>query len=475
MFILSFFFLIALSLPVSAKTSLAQLKNKQSFYKENGVIRTVFEHEATGAKIDFVTNSGVCETTPGVNQYSGYLSVGTNENMWFWFFEARNSPTTAPLAAWFNGGPGCSSMVGLFQENGPCRFENGSSEPTLNPYSWNEYANMLYIDQPIGVGFSYGDNNVNSTTTSAILVWKLVQAFFAQFPQYENRAFGVFTESYGGHYGPEFVSHFESQNEAIKAGNIVGQKIDVKVLAINNGWYDSIIQQKALIDYSYNNSYKPLISSSQYTEYLDNYNNYCLPALQNCTSKTGQDESCVFASKTCNNYVEEPLIMLNNFGVYDVRAPRDDPNPILTYLTYLNSSKITNAIGAKTTYKECAEDSYIKFSETGDISRSFIPTLSTIVQSGVRTLIWAGDADWICNWYGGLAVAESINYSESYTFKDQMLEEYTVNGQARGEYKTAGNLAWLRAYGAGHEVPYYTPELALQVFKQMFGPGLSKS
>ena len=121
-----------------------------------------FEHAATGAKVQYVNNSGICETTPGVNQYSGYLSVGNNMNMFFWFFEARNNPKTAPLATWFNGGPGCSSMIGLFQENGPCHFENGASEPSLNPNSFNNYANMLYIDQPIGVGFSYGDDQVSS-------------------------------------------------------------------------------------------------------------------------------------------------------------------------------------------------------------------------------------------------------------------------------------------------------------------------
>jgi len=122
--------------------------------------------------------------------------------MWFWFFEARNSPETAPLATWFNGGPGCSSMIGLFQENGPCHFVNGASEPSLNPYSFNSYANMLYVDQPIGTGFSYGNDPTSSTVTAAPYVWKLLQAFYAQFPQYENRDFGIFTESYGGHYGP---------------------------------------------------------------------------------------------------------------------------------------------------------------------------------------------------------------------------------------------------------------------------------
>jgi carboxypeptidase C (cathepsin A) len=79
---------------------------------------------------------------------------------------------------------------------------NGASTPSLNPYSFNEYANMLYIDQPIGTGFSYGTDPVTSTVTAAPYVWNLLQAFFAQFPQYENRDFGIFTESYGGHYGP---------------------------------------------------------------------------------------------------------------------------------------------------------------------------------------------------------------------------------------------------------------------------------
>lgn len=85
-------------------------------------------------------------------------------------------------------------MIGLFQENGPCHFVNGSSTPSLNEYSFNNYANMLYVDQPIGVGFSYGTDDVTSTATAAPYVWKLLQAFYAQFPQYESRDFAIFTE-----------------------------------------------------------------------------------------------------------------------------------------------------------------------------------------------------------------------------------------------------------------------------------------
>lgn len=197
----------ALALGVSFAVP-AQL-DKRYTQKENGIKYNVFEHAATGAKIRFVKNSGICETSPGVNQYSGYLSIGTNQNMCqcpilsqarplmrstgFWFFEARNNPATAPLATWFNGGPGCSSMIGLFQENGPCHFVDGASTPSNNTYSWNNFANMLYIDQPIGTGFSYGIDDVSSTVDAATEVWRLLQAFYAQFPQYQNRDFGIFT------------------------------------------------------------------------------------------------------------------------------------------------------------------------------------------------------------------------------------------------------------------------------------------
>ena len=111
-----------LALTGSALAAPTASHDKRSIVEREGVVYNVFEHAETGARIEFVNNSGICETTKGVNQYSGYLSVGTNMNMWFWyiacpppkrykmltitrFFEARQNPSTAPLAAWFNGRP----------------------------------------------------------------------------------------------------------------------------------------------------------------------------------------------------------------------------------------------------------------------------------------------------------------------------------------------------------------------------------
>lgn len=150
--------------------------------------------------------------------------------VWYWFFAARSQPTTAPLVLWLNGGPGCSSMIGLFQEHGPCHFVDGSSTPSLNQYSWNNVANMLYVDQPIGTGFSYGDDEATSTVSAAAYVWTFLQNFYAAFPDYESRDFGLWTESYGGHYGPEFAAYFEAQNAKIAAGTLTGEKVNLVAL-----------------------------------------------------------------------------------------------------------------------------------------------------------------------------------------------------------------------------------------------------
>ncbi|KAI9447568.1 Alpha/Beta hydrolase protein [Lactarius indigo] len=464
MFALSTIFTLA-----SATFAVASLDNvdRRSYQVKNGVNYTVFDHAATGATLSFVTNSGVCETTPGVNQYSGYLSVGENMSMWFWFFEARNNPETAPLAMWLNGGPGCSSMIGLFQENGPCTFNNVSgSTPVLNPHSWNNFANMLYVDQPIGTGFSFGTEVADSTVTAAPFVWKLLQAFYANFPSYENRNFGLFTESYGGHYGPEFASYFETQNAGIDEGTVCGVKIPLVALGINNGWFDPIIQFKAYIDYAVNNPYRPLINSSQATSCLDKYNRMCLPELNACYS-SGSDTDCMNANNACTDQIETAVQEgALDFDPYDLRAPSNDSFPPKTFVSYLQDPAVQSKIGAQQTFQVCPDPPYDKFVNTGDLARSFLSTLSTVVQSGIQVLIWAGDADWVCNTAGVEAVVSRLEFAQSAEFNSKSLVPYTVNGVQGGVFKTAGNLSFLNVFKSGHEIPAYHPDLSLQAFIQ---------
>jgi carboxypeptidase C (cathepsin A) len=121
-------------------------------------------------------NPGICETTPGVDSYSGYVDLtpdvrtklhahispnNMQVHVFYWFFESRNNPDKDPFTLWLNGGPGSDSLIGLFEENGPCRI-NDNLTTYYNPYSWNNVSNMLYISQPVGTGFSYQKQGVGS-------------------------------------------------------------------------------------------------------------------------------------------------------------------------------------------------------------------------------------------------------------------------------------------------------------------------
>lgn len=104
----------------------------------------------------------LCETTPGVKSYTGYVNIPANASgqpydihTFFWFFESRKDPANAPLSLWLQGGPGAPSVAAALGENGPCRVSSNSKDTELNPWSWNNEVNMLYIDQPVQTGFSY--------------------------------------------------------------------------------------------------------------------------------------------------------------------------------------------------------------------------------------------------------------------------------------------------------------------------------
>jgi len=91
-----------------------------------------------------------------VVQHYGYINVNSkyNANVFYWFFESQGTPSSDPVVLWLTGGPGCSSELALFFENGPYTVDgNGNLSP--NPYSCNSFTNLLYVDQPVGTGFSY--------------------------------------------------------------------------------------------------------------------------------------------------------------------------------------------------------------------------------------------------------------------------------------------------------------------------------
>merc|ERR1719345_52748 len=128
-----------------------------------------------------------------VQQYSGYFNLSTGDKHYFyWFFESRSAPATDPVVLWMTGGPGCSSEVALFGENGPCQVNAAGTNTTNNPYSWNTKANLLYIDQPAGTGFSYGTGMDHDEAGVAKDMYAFLQGFFKEYSHYAANDFFAF-------------------------------------------------------------------------------------------------------------------------------------------------------------------------------------------------------------------------------------------------------------------------------------------
>lgn len=116
-----------------------------------------------------------------VEQFRGYYKLRTgpgSKHYFYWHFAARNAPESAPTVLWLTGGPGCSSEVALFGENGPCKVNADGTGTIRNAYSWNERANLIYVDQPTGTGFSYGTGFDHDEKGVANDMFDFLQQFF---------------------------------------------------------------------------------------------------------------------------------------------------------------------------------------------------------------------------------------------------------------------------------------------------------
>ncbi|RDW84592.1 alpha hydrolase-17 [Coleophoma cylindrospora] len=452
--------------------------------------------------------TGICELNPDVKSYSGYVDVAENQHIFFWFFEARNgAPSESPLTVWINGGPGSSSMIGLFQENGPCSIdENG--EVVNNPYSWSNVSNMLYIDQPTQVGFSYsvpvpgyisdsgGDNIIvlpdatcpdyaegygtcatysypnetltaNSTVNAAENFWLTLQGFMGAFPQYSRQGFHFSSESYGGHYGPIFNDFIEKQN----ALNLTGaHHISLETVLIGNGWYDPLIQYQAYYNFTVfpgnTYDYSPFNASIQSQFYNNLYGpGNCVDQIKDCAAR-GINEICEQADNFCAYEVESMYDTYLGRDEYDMRELVPDPFPYSYYISYLNTPEVQAAIGAYQNYSESSNSVYLAFTATGDDNREVgtVAAIKRLLDQGVTVMLYAGDADYNCNWLGGQAVSEEVNAAgfecAGYT------NVTTSDGVVHGQVKQAGAFSFVRVYESGHEVPFYQPVMALEIFER---------
>ncbi|KAF5388599.1 hypothetical protein D9757_004702 [Collybiopsis confluens] len=450
-------------------------------------------------RLQYVKDSGICETVAGVGQYSGYIDVGDENYFWFWFFESRSRPNTDPL----NGGPGCSSMIGLWgkgspvrfklvrleshsskdPETGPCTVDTDGESTSLNPYSWNNYSNILYLDQPFGAGFSTGKTLTN-TSAAATYVWQAFQVLFSsnEFSQYRDRHFVLATESYGARFGPVFINYFDSQNKLIDDGELDGVKVIVSSLMISNGKHDPLINFQSLITFAKNApSYGALVNQSVITAVTTFFEDTCSESLWDCysadISNNSAQDACNAAMISCTTDVMEPLVgdrdpdYLLAFPDSTDDEEDEDATPSTSYAAYLRQQQIQDAIGAtlinaRPSFDQCDATTHALFSRSGETARSFLPELAELADSGFHILIWGGDADMKANWLGLLQSMIEMNWYGNQTLNNTELRNMTIDGEDVASYAVVDSFTFARVFGAGHTLPAYKPQVAQVVFRQ---------
>lgn len=402
---------------------------------------------------------------PDVKQYSGYLDVEEEDKHFFFYaFESRNDPKKDPVVLWLNGGPGCSSLTGLFFELGPSSI-NSDLKPVYNPFSWNSNATVIFLDQPVNVGYSYSSKGVFNTVAAGKDVYSFLQLFFKQFPEYNSgQTFHIAGESYAGHYIPDFASEILSHPKE------EGRIFNLDSVLIGNGLTDPLNQYPHYRPMACGDGGEPAVLGPDECQAMDDSLGRCLGLIESCYD-TESVWTCVPAAIYCNNAELAPFQQTGK-NVYDVRKEckgnlcYDD----MQYSEeYLNLDYVKRALGAEVdNYESCNFDINRNFLFAGDWMKPFVKGVTNILNQGLPVLVYAGDKDFICNWLGNKAWTDVLPWKEAEGFSKAQVRPWkaSLTGEKAGELKSFAQLSYLRVYDGGHMVPYDQPENSLSMLNE---------
>jgi cathepsin A (carboxypeptidase C) len=345
--------------------------------------------EATGSLRDAPVD-GLCDEN--VKQLSGYYDVksGVDKHYFFWFFESRSKPSTDPLVIWLTGGPGCSSQLALMTENGPCTASADGKTTVNNPYSWNSNANIMWIDQPANVGYSYStskkDEDHNEGDVSEDM-YNFLQEFFKAHGEYLPNEFYVFGESYGGHYVPAISSRIYEGNQKKE-----GVHINLQGLGIGNGLTNPVVQYQYYPEMAMNNSYGiKTVSEEDYAKMVEKVPR-CKKMAEACQA---DQDLCVPADDYCNLAETQPYYK-TGLNPYNIKVPCGDSSLCYDFTnveTFLNLESTRQALHVSDDVKSWTEcNNKVNAAFAGDWMRKFsevsffIPCATTLSLSSFLPL-----------------------------------------------------------------------------------------
>ncbi|CAG8269428.1 unnamed protein product [Penicillium nalgiovense] len=423
----------------------------------------------------------------GSVQYTGWLDIGP-KHLFFWYFESQNDPVADPLTLWMNGGPGSSSMMGLFQENGPCLISEHGNGTVHNPWSWSRNTSLLFVDQPADVGWSYIDEGyevARDSQEAAVDMHRFLQIFVSEiFPHKRFSDFHLSGESYAGKYIPYLGAEIVTRNQQYPSE----PQINLKSCLIGNGFMSS-----KDITFGYwetlcttNPGVSTPVFNQTRCDIIAANMPRCMEVYDTC-AKAPDLAICTAAYSVCYKGIiglYEDESKKGGRNRFDITAPcyiDEVCYKEAAYIEqYLNSPAVREALSPPEGAKEFGLESSAvvdAFATTPEAMTSSSDHIIFLLAHGVHFLAYQGNLDLACNTAGNLRWANSLAWKGQTEFTSKPLLPWTSD--VAGRNKTVGTakevrvqldgqaeasrFAFVTVDGAGHLLPQDRGDVAFDI------------
>jgi carboxypeptidase C (cathepsin A) len=401
-------------------------------------------------------------------QFSGYVTLPNGHGkLFYWYVESQGDPDTDPLVWWTNGGPGCSGLTGLLTENGPFRA-NKDNTLSENPYAWNKFTNMVFIEQPVGVGFSQASGNITYGDEMAALDnHAFLLGFFDIFPDLKSRPLYLTSESYGGHYLPTLAKEIVSQGILNNfKGFAVGNPLTYMPYRDYGQWGTFWGHQLLPLPLweAYNaancktdeNSAKCQAITDQMADLTQDLDPYALDF-----------PVCVEDGMAAGRHERYNILSIirrakrSRLGGYfpDNYEPCSD-----AYATdYLNLPSVQTALhAAHVTWNECSDDVNLNWNVT-DLFEPMMPIYEFLLQNAdLNIMVYSGNDDSVCATLG----SQQFIWDTFTEIQSDPWRPWTNDQQVAGYTQGFQGFRFTTVNGAGHMVPATRPAQALEMFRK---------
>ncbi|KDQ52024.1 hypothetical protein JAAARDRAFT_40628 [Jaapia argillacea MUCL 33604] len=437
----------------------------------------------------YVDGTTIPEVTWDVGpSWAGLLPISGNANetrkLFFWFFPPGPQGSLDDLIFWTNGGPGCSSLEGFLQENGPITWSWGQALPTQNEYSWTNLSSMLWVEQPVGTGFSQGTPNIQNEDDLAAQVVGFLQQFLEVFSELKGKKFYLTGESYGGMYVPYIANYIYSHPGALDL-NLQGIWLGDPTLS-----YDIVQEEIPAVDFVHKYEYVFALNQT-FMAYLDKtaaqcgysgyYNKYVtyppkglLPLPHGSSDISDQCDvwDDIFSAALLVNPAFDAYRIFDTYPIlWDVLGfpgsfPQVQVSPI-----YFDRPDVKAAIHApvNVTWTECSS---VNVFPNGDNSPpSALSVLPSVIAKSQRTVIAHGLGDFVLIAEGTRIVIQNMTWNGKQGFQTPIQNDsFIVPGMgAMGTAHSERGLTYFEIVLSGHMLGQFSPMATFQTLEYLLG------